>query len=495
MKQAILICTILFFLLGCIHPESRKNIGDPPSILLVVSEDHSQHLSCYGDTVISTPNLDNIAREGIMFRNAYVTQTVCSPSRSSILTGLYPHQNGHLGLATHGYHFVGDVKNIYSLMKQAGYRTGMIGKLHLNPAGSFPIDYHPIKGGNFEKLGLPHYWEFADSFMRASDEPFFLMVNFPDSHWPLQDEVEGRPSDPVSPDQVVSFPYIGFDNERIRNVTANYYNCMLRLDECIGELMNTLNGTGRQDNTLVFFLSDHGDQMARGKYDVYEAGSKVPFLIKWPGEIPSGTVSDALVSTVDIVPTILDATGVDLPDNLAGKSLVPLFADPALDFREYLFVEKNCDNKGTYFPRRAVRDKKYKLIYTLLQDRVSPVAEIYIRHSEHGKAAYVGCPTPDDLETAPDPVKRMYQDWLQPPKIQLFDLENDPWEFTDISEDPEYAAVKERLLGALSGWQEKTDDPLRFPGRLRDLTTEHDTIASSSRRNTWLYPEYLYDNE
>src|SRR5690606_32816252 len=215
---------------------------------------------------------DGIARDGILFRNAYVTQSVCSPSRSSILTGLYPHQNGHLGLATHGHQLLGEVDNIYSLLKSAGYRTGMIGKLHVNPEGSFPIDYRRIKEGNFEKSSLPRYAKYADTFMNSSDEPFFLMVNYPDAHWPLQGQVEGLPENPVASSDVVTFPYIGLDNERLRGITSNYYNCILRLDACIGELTDRLSKSGKENNTLVIYLSDHGDQMARGKYNVYEAG-------------------------------------------------------------------------------------------------------------------------------------------------------------------------------------------------------------------------------
>ena len=489
MKNRILLGILPIFAFGCQNTTTKSE--DRPNILLIVSEDHSQHLSCYGDTIIKTPNLDMIAEEGILLRNAYVTQTVCSPSRSSILTGLYVHQNGHLGLATHGYHFVGEVTNIYQMLKDAGYRTGMIGKLHLNPESSFPIDFHPIRGGNFAKQGLHRYWEYADTFMRTSEDPFFLMVNFPDAHGDWQDQVDGRPAHPVSPDKVVTFPYIGFDNERLRSMTANYYNCILRLDECIGELMNKLNESGLKDNTLVFFLSDHGDQMARGKHFLYEAGVKVPFIVKWPGKIPEGVESEALISTIDIVPTILDAVGLNIPENLPGKSMIPLFGNPNINFREYLFTERNADAKEFYFPQRAVRDERYKLIYSLLDDRGDPAAEEYTSdgYRAHWRS---GSPTLDDLKTADDSIRRVYYSWVHPPRIQLYDLQNDPWEFNDISNDPEYFTIKKNLINALFDWQENTNDPLRFPEKLRKLTIEHDTIVSSSRYEHWRYPEYLY---
>lgn len=491
MNFNFLIITLLIFLYSCQQSKNSEN-KHQPNILLIVSEDHSQHLSCYGETVITTPNLDKIAREGILFRNAYVTQSVCSPSRSSILTGLYPHQSGHLGLATHGHRMIGEMDNIYALLKHAGYRTGMIGKLHVNPAESFPIDFWPIRSGNFAKQDLYRYWEYADSFMNASSKPFFLMVNFPDSHWPLQDQVDGRPTNPLSPDQVVSFPYIGYDNERIRSITANYYNCMLRLDECVGELMKKLDNSEYKDNTLVFFLSDHGDQMARGKYNVHEAGVKVPFLMRWPGKISPGIESEALISSIDIVPTILDAVNLKVPENCTGKSLIPLFSKPDMNFRDHLFVEQNSDNLTNYFPRRAVRDSRYKLIYSLLEDRENAQANMYIMHTEHKKPEWYGCPTLEEIKTSPYSIRRIYYMWLHPSKIQLFDLEKDPWEFNDISGYPDNFTIISDLLNALSEWQDKTNDPLRFPEQLQSFTNEHDTITSSNNRK-WLYPEYLYN--
>lgn len=493
-KRACLLfaCCLLAVSFSFVLLKNKTKPAGQPNILLIVSEDHGQHLSCYGDTIVSTPNLDQIADDGFLFTNAYVSESVCSPSRSTILTGLYPHQSGHLGLTTHGFHYVGEIKTIYAMLKKAGYRTGMIGKLHIQPDSIFPIDFHPIKDPNYQKKGLERYARYAGEFMQASDEPFFLMVNYPDTHWPFQDVVEGRPSKTVSPAEVVPFPYIGFDNERIRRYTASIYNCMLRLDECIGELTGTLKQSGKRENTLVIYLSDHGDEMARGKFDIYEASNKVPFLVSWPGRIKKGVKSNALVSSIDIVPTILDVAGLPVPRRASGKSLMPLFEEPSESFRNYLFTEKNCDQKGMYFPRRAVRDSKYKLIYSLLDGRENEVALQYTRNSDKPRTDPVaGSPTLDELKNAPAQIQKVYQDWINPPKVQLYDLENDPWEFHDLSSDPEYAEVKQRLLNELFKWQKETGDPLRFPGKLKKLTLENDTIKVSKNMQ-WQYPQYLY---
>jgi N-sulfoglucosamine sulfohydrolase len=483
---AIILIPGLAFLIASFKKEEKRK----PNILLIVSEDHGTHLSCYGDPVVKTPNLDQIAKDGIQFNNAYVTESVCSPSRSSILTGLYPHQSGHLGLTTHGFHYVGQIKTIYEILKKDGYRTGMIGKLHVQPDSVFPIDYHPITGPNYEKKGMIRYSRYAEKFMNAGDEPFFLMVNFPDAHWPFQNEVEGRPRKVLKPEQVRPFPYLQFDNKAIREYTTALYNCMLRLDECVGELMAKLKDSGKQEHTLVLFLSDHGDEMGRGKFDIYEASNKVPFLVSWPGKIKKGARSDALVSSIDIVPTILDVAGIAIPDKrITGQSLMPLFKNPDMEFRRYLFTEKNCDQVDLYYPRRAIRDKRYKLIYSLLDGKNIVAARYMANTARPGPLG--GCPNFKEIESAAPFVKSIYNSWLNPAKVQLYDLKNDPWEFTDLSSDAKYDTIKTRLFNEMVKWQQETDDPLRFPEKLKMLSQEIDTIKVSTHMN-WQYPHYLY---
>jgi N-sulfoglucosamine sulfohydrolase len=267
---------------------------------------------------------------------------------------------------------------------------------------------------------------------------------------------------------------------------------MLRLDEYVGELMDKLKGSGKERNTLVFFLSDHGDEMARGKFDIYEAGTKVPFMVNWPGNVNRGAVSNALISTVDIVPTILDVAGLPAVKELPGKSLKPLLKNPGLDFREYLYTEKNVDEIDLYYPRRAVRDKKYKLIYSLLDSpKTNIVAQRYMADNKGPLSPLAGSPTIKELKTASPLVQKIYRAWLTPNKVQLYDLENDPWEFNDLSTSPKYAVVKQRLLKALFKWQKDTDDPLRFPEKLKMLSQENDTIKTTKNMK-WRYPQYLY---
>ncbi len=199
----------------------------PPNILLIVSEDNGQNLGCYGDPNAVTPNLDALAAQGVRFTNAYTTQSVCSPGRASILTGLYPHQNGQFGLATHKYAMYEAFPNIPSLLNPAGYRTGIIGKLHVNPEWAFPFDFwwNDRDYISFQHRDMVKATEMAASFISGDDSPFFLMVNYPDAHLPFLRQECGLPEKPFTADDVTPLPAGGIDTPRIREHTADYYNC------------------------------------------------------------------------------------------------------------------------------------------------------------------------------------------------------------------------------------------------------------------------------
>ena len=465
-----------------------------PNILLIVSEDTGQDFSCYGDTNVRTPHLDSLAEQGVLFENAYVTQSVCSPSRSTIFTGLFPHQNGQLGLATHGYTMFRSFPTSYSILKQAGYATGLIGKTHVKPEAAVEdqVDYRAIESPNFGKEDLAGYARHAAAFIEtAKDRPFFLTVNFPDTHWPFQDQVEGRPETPLEPEDVTVMPYVGMTNARIRKYAAGYYNCVQRLDGCVGELLEALERSGRAGNTLVIYIGDHGAQMARGKIWPLEAGVKIPYLLRWPGVAAAGVRCRELVSTIDLLPTFLDVAGLPSREELPGRSLVGLVQGGIGEFRAYLAVERNCDVAFAHFPQRAIRDKRYKLLWSPLRDRPDPGVGCYLRHSH---PAYCGCPSAEELEQAPERVRQVYATWLHPPEYQLYDLDQDPWEFENLAGEAQYARVEERLKSALLDWMRDTGDWIADPQKLAKLTAENDSVPPPGRgapEGGWQYPTYL----
>ena len=471
-----------------------------PNILLIVGEDHGCELSCYGDPVIKTPNIDRLAADGILFENGYVTQSVCSPSRSTLFTGLYPHQNGQLGLATHQFRWFRKWPTTYSLLRQSGYRTGLIGKTHVLPSDAVEpfVDFRYQPKSNFAKKKVAEYAVKAGEFFRAADEPFFMTVNYPDAHWPLQGQVDGLPTTRVDADDVKMMPYIGEPGDttpRMRKVLQNYYDCMLRLDECVGQLLQQLDDSGKRESTLVIFIGDHGAQMARGKVTVYEGGLRVPFVARWPGVIAPQQRSHELVSTIDLLPTFADAAGISPPGNLPGQSLRPVFAGKSGGtFRQFLACERNCDAAHITFPQRTIRDARYKLIHSPIRDREDPAARYY---RIHGASHWSGCLADAELTQASKRTQAGYARWLNPPEFQLYDLQADPHEWNNLASDADHKSAKTRLINALRDWQAATSDPARNAEKLALLMQETDALNKNKKRSPsagWQYLTYWNSN-
>ncbi len=481
-------CWLVGITLACLILQAAEPAH--PNVLMIVSEDNSPNLGCYGDDIARTPNLDKLATRGVRFTRAYVTLAGCSQSRSSILTGLYPHQNGQIGLATHKFTMVReDTPNLPTLLKRAGYRTGIIGKLHVNPPSAFHFDFHwnDRKFISFGKRDVRKIAQKAGEFITQSDKPFFLSVNYPDAHVPWHRQQKGIPADPMGPDDVTPPPWLPADTPHFRKNLADYYNCMSRLDTAVGLLLDALSRSGKADRTLVIYLSDHGAQYSRGKMTCYEPGLRIPLIAYWPGRTETGLVRDELVSTIDLLPTILEATGVRPPEGLPGRSLLPLLRGESVAWREYLFAEFNTHSPLTYFPQRSVRDDRYKLIVNLMQDRPSPVAKNYLDRTYDL--------TRDALPKIDPGFRKVWQRFADPPPLELYDLKKDPYEMRNLTDSPAHAGILKRLRRQLAQWQEQTDDPLVDPAKLHKLTKEIEARPKNYRKDPnfrWRYPEYLY---
>jgi len=473
-----------------------------PNILLIISEDGGTDLGCYGNAYNKTPQLDSLARKGILFTNAYVTQAGCSPSRSSILTGTFPHENGQIGLATHKYRLYKEsTTNIISSLKEAGYRTGLVGKLHVNPEENFPFDFR-IDGPfiHFDRY-VRKMADAANGFITQSNAPFFLMVCYMDTHtadnakgsdvYPKQKI--GLPANPLKAENVEALPALGVTSPQIKATTANYYNCWNRLDTGVGILLDYLKKAGKDKNTLIIFLSDHGPQMSRAKMTNYDFGTHVPLIIYDPKVSRHGKVNHELVSTIDLAPTLLEYAGIKKPGNLNGKSLLPFIRGKSVPWRDYLFTEFTVHWPETCFPQRSVRDKQYKLTKNLLTGTTNPLYNMYF-------GRYQWDVVENDLKSASPVIQKAYQTFNNPPPYELYDLKNDPYEFVNLADKPEIKPVLDRLLNQLEKWQQETDDPLRYPEILKKLTEENNaTMPNGVYENVskkddfqWKYPEYFF---
>ena len=470
--------------IGCFAAASER-----PNILLIVSEDNGPELGCYGQPYVETPVLDELAASGIRYERAYVARAGCSQSRAALLTGLYPHQNGQIGLATWKFGlYHGATPNLVRSLKGAGYRTGIIGKLHVNPEEAFPFDFKAIPKSNFARKNQDQYAVEAKEFIEASDEPFFLSVNYPDAHRPFLAQVDGVPAKPLTEGDVTPLDYFGLDTPELRRQTADYLNCMSRLDVQVGELLEVLQASGKADDTLIVYMGDHGADMLRGKRTSYEGGVRVPLILSWAGKIKPEQERSELVSTLDLMPTLLRVARADPVDYLPGRDLVPMFDGSKVEWRTYLFTEYHTHSAHNYYPQRTVRDDRYKLICNLMPGVVNPGYEFTRRKFFEEKREVVAA--------APEPVRSAYELMERPPAYELYDLEADPYEFINLAENKEYAEVLARLQGELERWRDETNDPMRDSENILRLKAEIDAcldgVDASKAKLNLTYPEYFF---
>ena len=437
--------------------------ASPLNVLLITTDDQGLQAGCYGDPLAITPNMDRLAAEGMVFDNAYVTQASCSSSRSSILTGLYPHQNGQIGLSGSRpeYALKPGIQTLPFLLKSAGYHNGIIGKLHVSAAPEqFPFDYewalmNPLLTRDVRTVAD----KVAEFLAEAGDAPFFLYVNYFDPHRPYNAEANrfmGLPEKPYTADDVEPFGFIG-DAATLSDVAA-YYNCVNRMDVGLGLLFQSLEKAGFSENTLIVFLGDNGPDFTRAKVTSYEAGVNVPFLVRWPGAGRRGSRSGAFVSAVDIVPTILDAVGVDCPP-VAGRSLREVIQGhvPA-DWRREVFAEYTSHAKMHFYPRRSLREGSFKVIHNLDFHRSNPIPRRGTGHI---------------AELEDFSMKAVFEIEANPPEWELYNLDMDPYEIVNLAGNPEYAAVLNQLQAALQELQKKLLDPLLDPVELARLRKLH----------------------
>jgi N-sulfoglucosamine sulfohydrolase len=347
-------------------------------------------------------------------------------------------------------------------LKKAGYTTGIIGKLHVNPESAFPFDFEAISSANFGRKNMSKYAEEASSFISKSEKPFFLQVNYPDAHAPFIRQVDGLPKNPLNAEDVEALPYMGVDHPRLKEMTANYYNCMMRLDTYIGDLIKVLKKSGKYNNTLIVYIGDHGADILRGKRTSYEGGIKIPMIVNWPNKQLKKIRSKELVSTIDLFPTFLETAGLSIPTYLPGKSLLPLLSQENTGWRKYLFTEYHVHSNHNPYPQRTVRNKKYKLIYNLVSGTENPGYDFTFNKLIKKDPSEI-------LNNATTEVKEAYQRMKNPPKFELYDLEKDPYEFTNLSENEDYKKTLEQLKSVLNNWQIETNDPLIDEGKAKKL--------------------------
>ncbi len=418
----------------------------PPNIIWISTEDISPRIGCYGDSVANTPNIDQLAADGAKYTNVYTVAPVCAPNRSAIITGMYQTTMGTMHMRTSHKGRTDELPTPYAAVPQhyvkafteylraAGYYCTNNAKTDYQFAGFSDV---PLTIWD-ESSSTAHYRNRPDQ-----DQPFFSVFNYTLTHesktW--QEPVKTDPSKVEVP------PYYP-DTPPVRRSIARLYDQIAKLDSIVGERLRELEEDGLAENTIVFFWSDHGDGLPRGKRWTYDSGTEVPFIVKWPGVIEPGTVVDDMMSSIDWGPTVLSLAGVPVPYHMQGK---PFLGDQTQEPREYVFSARDRFDES-YDMIRSVRDKKYRYVRNYYPNKPyivwlpyrnnSPIMEELLRlHAE------------DKLE---GPQKLWFQN-TRPPE-ELYDSENDPHEINNLVNDPAYANELERMRKVLDEWRVESGD-------------------------------------
>ena len=433
-----------------------------PNILWIIAEDMGPELSVYGTPEVRTPNLDRLARRGMLFTRAFATSPVCSPSRSAFNTGMY---QTTIGAHNHRSHRPNDpspypfplpdsVRIISDWLRHAGYFTANIEQF---PEG-VPFEGTGKTDWNFSYAGDPfdsNQW----SDLKAN-QPFYAQVNFPETHrghaW---DTAHERTDNPADPDKV-SFPPYYPEHPVTRKTWAQYLNAVMALDEKVGTVLQLLEEEGLAESTIVVFMADHGRAMPRGKQWPYDSGLRVPLIMYWPAAVDpparyeAGTRSDRLVSLIDVTATTLAMAGQPKPHAMQGRVLMGPGAEAP---RRYTFGGRDRGDE-TVDRMRTVRSGRYRYVRNYYPERP------YLQRNRYKEANYPILWVLRKME-AEGKLEEDEQRFMAEsrPEEELYDLRRDPYETNDLADAPGYQAILKQLRGELDEWIERTNDQGRFP--------------------------------
>lgn len=487
-------------------------IAAEKNIILFVTDDEGMTMGCYGDQVAVTPNIDALAADGTRFTNAFATTASCSASRSVILSGLHNHKNGQYG-HQHHFHKFASYANVVALslprtLNAAGYRTGHIGKYHVAPEEVYRFETY-LKGPLRNPVAMAEACrDFVENVGDRNDsQPFFLYFATSDPHrgggkderstLKLKPNLFGNlPNGSSHPgveevffkDEDIDVPAFLPDTPETRSELSQYYQSCARIDQGLGKLIEILKENDLYDKTLIVRTSDHGMAFAGGKTTVYDPGLKVPFVVRNPYESDRGVVSNALISHVDVTPSLLDFAGaLDLKHNRPrnwqnpdqywqdkmpdrkpnqpqdnrsgrnrfrsyhGKSWLPILSDSEADHWEAIFASHTFHEIQMYYPMRVVRDHRYKLIWNIANRLDYPFAtDLWAASSWQAQ-----------FQQGPDAKygMRTVEEYIHRPPFELYDIRSDPDEANNLAMKPEFAAVLKEYQQKLKDYQQRLEDP------------------------------------
>ncbi len=422
------------------------------NVIYIHSHDSGKYLSVY-DKSVSTPALDAFAKDALIFDNAFCASPTCSPSRAALLTGRYPHSNGMIGLTNRGFRLADYNQHLVRQLNSRGYETVLCGIQHEHgryvnhEAGAVAIGYHLNLTTNNEGLSEEELvnWDLSNAQavadwleVRDSEDPFFLSFGLFSTHREYPSNALTGTAEPSSADVVV--PDFLFDVTEVREDLAAHQKSLTYYNAALEKVLTALKSNGFFDDSIIFITSDHGIAFPQAKCTLRDAGIGIPLLMHVPGSPMTGQRTASLISQVDILPTLFDLLGFEIPSYCQGISQARLFIDANAEIRQEVFAEINFHT--SYEPARCIRTSRYK----------------YIRYFDEEYDAY----NLSNMDRSESKDFYIESGFYSGEKVfeQLFDLYDDPYELQNLIDDSSYLNVLNALRGRLQVWMEETEDPL-----------------------------------
>lgn len=433
-KISIFILLAILFLSCNTSTSQKKKVGDKkPNLIFYLADDQDVYdYGCYGNEKVSTSAVDRLAKEGMLFNNAFTAQAICAPSRSQLFTGNYPLKNGCFANHTATRP---DMKSVTAQMKNLGYEVVLAGKSHVKPESVYQWDreWEPVPKKDVPREYIP--LDSIEGYFKTSKKPFCMFIT---SKYP-----HGKYFDVQNPNtyDIKFYPFNEHKKEDKAYVKskAGYYRS-IEEDNTQIEAVLKLVDEYLDDNTLFIYSADHG---VSGKFTVKDIGLKVPFVARWPKVIKPGTTSNQLIHYTDVLPTFMNIAGGKSPDGMDGKSFLPILQGEDVEVNQYVYGVRTNQNilNSEVFPSRMVRNQRYKYIRNFNSIEV-------VEQNLTGK------PSVDYF------IKRGANKYKSEPFEELYDLQNDPFEQHNLIKKSELQGIKEQLKEDLFSWMQSQGDIL-----------------------------------
>ena len=437
MRCAILFVLAGIFLLACKaeqkeQKEQKEKVqSKQPNIVFYLADDQDIYdYGCYGNEKVHTPAVDRLAKEGMLFENAFTAQAICAPSRAQLFTGKYPLKNGCFANHTKTKP---DITSVTAYMQELGYEVVLAGKSHVKPASVYDWnkEWEPVPKEGVPREYIPldriaHYFEHAK-------KPFCMFITSKYPHGKYFDVSDAKAED------IKFYPFNADkkSDESFVKMKAGYYRS-IEEDNRQLELVLDLVDKHLDRNTMLVYSADHG---VSGKFTVKDVGLKVPFVVRWPDVVQAGTITDQLIHYTDVLPTFIEVAGGKPASDMDGKSFLPLLKGQDFEIHKYVYGVRTNQNilNAAVFPSRMIRDKRYKYIRNF--------NSIEVLDKNLG-----------DNENVNVFIRRGAEKFKDEPFEELYDTQNDPFEQKNLIRDSELQEIKSRLKKDLFNWMEEQGD-------------------------------------